>query len=653
MTQGRLMQFSTRWASIAIFVLIAIGAAHAQGALVAIDLGPQAGSPPERENDWQNAVRIDRFILAFGNSVHIQTTPTSVSLQWDEAALYVHFVCADPDPFYRDGVRLRRSDRVEVGLLPPGARQSELWQFSVDETGDAFVTHRSYKTTLQGAKVSAVGGVWTAALTIVWPPFGGVPSKPFMLQLARVRSITGEVLSPSAVDFHDGPVTTEFAPAAADEFIEVNLGGTKGIRTADFGLITLPSGTRRWERRAVLHKATGGELKEIMGLQQELDTQPTSETNLADRVRLAEIWYDLLDQEGFSFNAESETWLPGKGELDPWTARHEFNDSLRSGDSAAAGRVLDSLLQHFNRVSKTWFADGTPGDAHEDSWAEIDAIDSVTATSNEMVLHARAAQRSFDLVLSFPSSGGLRLHGPDAGFFTPDALSPMEVKRTENEVRATANHLTVEIGLKADWHLDILSANYPQPIWNLRRGDLRIHPDSRGQVAAVEMRGRLSPPEGIFGMGERFDSFNQRGRTLTLWQLDAWDSLVHGGLENQAYKPIPLWHSTAGYSVFWNSSYQIRADFGNARQDEYRIVAHGPNLDLYVWSGDSQTALRGYSSLTGKPLLPPVWAFEPWMGGGGDRWGKDVGKTPAQAILAVVDKFHQLDIPHSSVYAEG
>ena len=172
-------------------------------------------------------------------------------------------------------------------------------------------------------------------------------------------------------------------------------------------------------------------------------------------------------------------------------------------------------------------------------------------------------------------------------------------------------------------------------------------------MEGFNLRGGLISGENIFGLGERFDSFDQRGKTLTLWQLDAWDSLYRGGLENQAYKPIPLWHSSAGYSVFWNSSYEIRADFGSAREDRYRVVAHGPIFDLYLWPGDYKNVLKEYTSLTGKPLLPPVWAFEPWMGGGGERWARNPEKNPTETMLDVVTEFQRLDIPHSAIYAEG
>ena len=624
---------------------------QAQGAAVAIDLGAAVDRPPKAEADWDGTLKLDRFLPA--NGVPMQTTPTAAWVAWDAKALYVRFRCADPDPVYRNGVRLRRSDRVEVGVLPPGANQDDLWQFTIDESGEGFVTHGKNKGALQGTTVALNDTEWVADFVIPWDTLGGMPKEVFHMQLSRVRFITGEVLSPSAVDFHDGPVATDLAPAATDEFMEVTLGGNRNAQTADFGLVALPSGIRRWERRAALRRATDAELKQIQRLQQQFEAEPTSETNLPDRVRLAEIWYDLLDQEGFSFHPESGTWILDSSELDPWTARHRFNDALANRDIATACQILDSLLRHFNRVSQSWFADGVPADAREDAWTPVEAIESAGNTSDQIVLRARAGKKEFPLYVSFPSTGGVRLHGPDTGFFSPPSSLLTKLTETADEIHAASKNLATTIELHGDWHIDFFSEGERRAFWSLRKGDLLVHENRDGRMEGFDLIGGLRSGENIFGLGERFDSFNQSGKTLTLWQLDAWDSLYRGGLENQAYKPIPLWHSSAGYSVFWNSSYEIRADFGSAREDRYRVVAHGPIFDLYLWPGDYKNVLKEYTSLTGKPLLPPVWAFEPWMGGGGGRWARDREKTPTKTMLDVITEFRRLDIPHSSIYAEG
>lgn len=623
---------------------------YSQKSIVAMDLGPAAQNAPATATDWQAGLAVDRFFPANGENVPV--TPTLVSLLWDSSALYVQFRCADPNPVYRQGVRVRRSDQVEIGIVASGGQQKDLWQFDADESGRAVARHADRETEPSSAKIVVNSDSWSAELAIPWTTIGGLHSQKFLLQLSRTRGITGEVLSPAAVDFHDGPADTARAPAAIDQFMEVALGGTKGIKTADFGLVTLPSGTQRWVRRALLHHIGVDERKELARVQQELSRQPTTATNLVDRVRLAELWYDLLEQEGMSFHFEGGAWTLAAGELDPWTARHKFNDALGVRDFPEACGILDSLLHHFGRASALWFADGTPGDVDDAAWSSVTTIRSGELIDGQLILHALAGQRDIDLYLSFPSIGGMRLHGPAIGFFSTAERPAIQLARSENGVRATANDLTVDIVFGRSWHITLYAAKDSQILWSLNRGDLAIL-QGNGGIKGVDVRGNLNPGDKVIGLGERFDALDQRGKTLTLWQSDAWDSTVMGGLSNQAYKPIPFWLNTSGYGIFWNTSYEIRADFGSDSPDRYRVTAHGPVFDLYIWRGEGNDLLQQYTALTGRPLLPPAWAFEPWMGGGGRRWAEESWKSPTQTMLDVIARFRQLDIPHSAIYAEG
>lgn len=50
-------------------------------------------------------------------------------------------------------------------------------------------------------------------------------------------------------------------------------------------------------------------------------------------------------------------------------------------------------------------------------------------------------------------------------------------------------------------------------------------------------------------------------------------------------------------------------------------------FDIYIWTGTLDKRLRSYTRLTGKPFLPPKWAFRYTMGGrkSGMVWG-ELGK---------------------------
>ncbi len=173
-----------------------------------------------------------------------------------------------------------------------------------------------------------------------------------------------------------------------------------------------------------------------------------------------------------------------------------------------------------------------------------------------------------------------------------------------------------------------------------------------GRVMAVDFNHGLEKDEVIWGFGEKYDRFNEHGNVLTLWGMDDWTGLTIG-LRNQSYKPVPVFHSSKGYSVFVNSSYRLRADIGKTRLDQYRLTQSGPVFDYYFWISSPEAALQSYTDLTGKPLLPPKWAFEPWMGRTGRGWARAPGHDPVSEEERVVKRFAALDIPHSAIYSEG
>lgn len=155
----------------------------------------------------------------------------------------------------------------------------------------------------------------------------------------------------------------------------------------------------------------------------------------------------------------------------------------------------------------------------------------------------------------------------------------------------------------------------------------------------------------VYGFGERFDAVNQRGRVLSLWHRDAFEG-CNCSIGNQSYKNVSFLHSTKGYSLFINSFYRIRADIGRVSKG-LRITTAGPKADIYVFTGSVLENMEEYTALTGKPLLPPAWVFEPWAGGGVGRWMDGPTHDVIQEMEGVVRKFKNLDIPHSGLYAEG
>jgi hypothetical protein len=120
----------------------------------------------------------------------------------------------------------------------------------------------------------------------------------------------------------------------------------------------------------------------------------------------------------------------------------------------------------------------------------------------------------------------------------------------------------------------------------------------------------LGADEDILGFGEQFSRLVKNGQKLRLRSEDAC-----GTGTGMAYKPVPVWHSSRGYTGFVNTGAVLTADVGHSRPSVLSIGVDDPVIDLYVVAGaDPATRLTAYTALTGRPDVPQPWAFGYWMG---------------------------------------
>lgn len=186
------------------------------------------------------------------------------------------------------------------------------------------------------------------------------------------------------------------------------------------------------------------------------------------------------------------------------------------------------------------------------------------------------------------------------------------VTTSEESVEVSTPQATLRIGLKP-----FTVALFRGDTQLLRTGE-RLR-----QVAGFPMAPPLLATEGeislnlemgigekIFGFGEQFSSLAKNGQELELIVNDAL-----GTGTGLAYKPVPLWHSTAGYSAFVNTGAVLRADVGHERPSVLGISLEDEALDLILFSALTPKArLFDYTALTGRARRPELWAFGYWMG---------------------------------------
>ena len=131
-----------------------------------------------------------------------------------------------------------------------------------------------------------------------------------------------------------------------------------------------------------------------------------------------------------------------------------------------------------------------------------------------------------------------------------------------------------------------------------------------GSMENTFMRERLSLSVGelIYGLGERFTPFVKNGQSVEIWNEDG------GTSTEQSYKNIPFYISNKGYGVFVNHPEKVSFEVGSEMVKKVQFSVPGEGLDYFLINGPSmKDVLMRYTSLTGKPALPPAWTFGLWL----------------------------------------
>jgi alpha-D-xyloside xylohydrolase len=124
------------------------------------------------------------------------------------------------------------------------------------------------------------------------------------------------------------------------------------------------------------------------------------------------------------------------------------------------------------------------------------------------------------------------------------------------------------------------------------------------------MRARLSVGVGekIYGLGERFSAFVKNGQTVDIWNED-------GGTSSElSYKNIPFYITNRKYGVFVNDTGPVSFEVCTESTTNVQFSVPGQILDFTVIAGKNEKeVLSVYTTLTGKPALPPAWSFGLWL----------------------------------------
>ncbi len=134
---------------------------------------------------------------------------------------------------------------------------------------------------------------------------------------------------------------------------------------------------------------------------------------------------------------------------------------------------------------------------------------------------------------------------------------------------------------------------------------IRFEPPAGGPIAWTVGSARSDESESFLGLGERFDGISLVGRRTELWSADRRE-VKYG---DSTYLPVPWVLSNRGYGLLLDDARRSGWEMRSQRTDAWAFGVMGANLGFYVVGGNPAQAIDRYTSLTGRPPLPPKWSL--------------------------------------------
>ncbi len=152
----------------------------------------------------------------------------------------------------------------------------------------------------------------------------------------------------------------------------------------------------------------------------------------------------------------------------------------------------------------------------------------------------------------------------------------------------------------------------------------------------------LRADEHFFGLGEKTGTLNRRGNTYKMWNSD---KPCYSTTEDPLYKSIPFFMSSYKYGIFLDNTYKTNFDFGSKSNEYYSFNApDGEFIYYFIHGKDYKEILQQYITLTGKPIMPPKWAF-------GFAQSRGMYTKEDQA-LNIAEEFRRRKIPCDIIYQD-
>lgn len=177
------------------------------------------------------------------------------------------------------------------------------------------------------------------------------------------------------------------------------------------------------------------------------------------------------------------------------------------------------------------------------------------------------------------------------------------------------------------------SAEFAALEWHCPGGTASLAWERRGGHGCLTV---ALPYQGAYGMGERYNILNQKGRTVVN-QVE--EKFCFQG--DKTYCPAPFFWTDTGFGLYAETNETTMFRF----EEDGIAVGLPRNCDVILFAGTPAEIIRDYMGLFGPAKLPPEWAFGPWISA--NRWN-----TQAE-VEEQIQKLKEYGFPASVLVLEA
>ena len=141
---------------------------------------------------------------------------------------------------------------------------------------------------------------------------------------------------------------------------------------------------------------------------------------------------------------------------------------------------------------------------------------------------------------------------------------------------------------------------------------------------------------GAYGMGEKYDSLNQKGKTVV---NQVREQFCFQG--DKTYCTTPFFWTDTGFGLYVDTCEVTTFTF----QDDKIEIELPETADVILFSGTPEEIIREYMSLFGPAVLPPEWVLGVWVSA--NRWNSQ------KDVEELLEKLRKNDFPASVVVLEA